>query len=95
MKATEDPPNNCERDSASHPRLVLRCDSCRHQQWSAATMDDPYPHVWCSKGHWEGAEPSGITEDPWKDCADFISHNTATMASEGLPSVQCSLPVGG
>ena len=38
-------------------------------------MDDPYPHVWCSKGHWEGAEPSEITEDPWKDCEDFLSQN--------------------
>ena len=57
------------------PRLVLRCNSCQHQQWSAATMDDPYPHVWCDKGHWEGAEPSGITEDPWKDCTDFLPKN--------------------
>lgn len=77
-----------ERNGVDVNRLVLRCDSCRHQHWSAATMDDPYPHVWCGKGHWEGAPKSDITEDPWEDCQDFHPQNSPVLArsDEGAES---------
>lgn len=49
----------------------FKCDGCKHLQGEGASTDYPYPHTWCGKGHWEGGDPSEVTEDPWADCIDF------------------------
>lgn len=51
------------------------CMDCRHFKASGGgTIDDPYPTIWCDKGHWSDA-PSALrgkpTEpDPWANCKD-------------------------
>lgn len=49
------------------------CDICKWAKHEGASMDYPYPMIYCAYGHWEGDDPSEPEPevDPWKDCKDF------------------------
>lgn len=46
------------------------CDDCEHFNYMGGCHDQPYPELWCGKGHWEGATSD---DDIYKeiDCSDF------------------------
>ena len=51
---------------------MSKCESCNNICFEGASLDYPYPHVWCSKGHWEGSyKYEDEKEDTWRDCEDF------------------------
>jgi len=54
----------------------MKCDNCKHLYGESASMEYPYPWVWCGKGHWEGDDRNKQNEenDPWKDCKDFAAN---------------------
>jgi hypothetical protein len=63
MKTTEDTPNDSERDSASHPRLV-RCARCGGDAdpngISYEVIATGEITAWCSRACFEGAVGSNI-----------------------------------
>lgn len=64
-----------ERNGVDVNRLVSLCESCKHMVPDFPTMEDPLASPFCNKGHWDGCDSSLMTEDPWKDCKDFLSTN--------------------
>lgn len=62
---------------------IMKCDTCTHMASQMATMDDPYPSIWCCKGHWEGVDVTYPDDphpdrDPWANCGDYQERiNTA------------------
>ena len=50
----------------------MKCDTCKNVGYEQASIDYPYPHSWCIKGHWEGYHHGPEPEfDPWKNCIDY------------------------
>lgn len=53
----------------------MKCDDCNNMIGEGASIECPWPQVYCSKGHWEGLGPE--YDDPnfgaghWEDCKDF------------------------
>lgn len=54
----------------------MKCDDCKHMVGEGASIECPWPVVWCSIGHWEGLGKESAfdkDDDPWKDCKDFYA----------------------
>ena len=52
----------------------MKCDTCKFSCGESASMEYPYPWVYCAKGHWDGAGEDGMDyegEDYWASCKDF------------------------
>ena len=50
----------------------MKCDDCKNSVGEGASMDCPYPSVWCKKGHWDGPDLGPEPEiDPWENCEDY------------------------
>lgn len=58
--------------------MQFKCDTCKFFVYQNGGMNlypnEPYPHCYCGKGHWEGegeVEETLFSEDPWKNCEDY------------------------
>jgi len=49
------------------------CLNCQHYNFEPSRFDQPYPEIWCSKGHWCGvsSEEEHNALGKYFDCNDF------------------------
>jgi hypothetical protein len=60
--------------------MIMKCDNCLYIVNIPPQQDQPYPEIFCKKGHWDG-DPFKTDQfdlgDPtiglWDDCEDFNS----------------------
>lgn len=84
MSKLDNPPNDSERDSASHPRFVRLvwsapappCEECRYDHASAETPFGPFLLTW--KG-WKEHDSPGFDKTPWGD-VEYHGWNTVEEA---------------
>lgn len=50
-----------------------KCYNCKFVGGEGASLDYPYPIMYCVKSHWEGGDPFEELkgDDPWKNCKDY------------------------
>jgi len=64
--------------SVSGSGVGVTCEGCLFFHYTpGGQIDDPYPAVWCGKGHWDGGPmPEPGDKDVWADCKDFVKNES-------------------
>jgi hypothetical protein len=60
----------------------MKCDTCLYLVNIPPQQDQPYPEIFCAKGHWDGGpfetdsfDLGDPTKGVWDDCKDFNKTN--------------------